>query len=67
MLLGDVVVGRFLMVGVRERLVGPLRILLALPYLGFVTESSVLVGCVVSFVGWVGWVGFAAGPHYRSA
>ena len=55
MLLGDVVVGRFLSVAVRERLVGPLRILLALPYLGFVTAPSVLVACLLSFVASIGF------------
>ena len=35
MLIGDVVVGRFVPTALRDRLIGPLRFLLAVPYLGF--------------------------------
>ena len=55
MLLGDVVVGRFLTAPARERLVGPLRLLLAAPYLAFVLVPSVPVACALSFVASVGF------------
>jgi MFS family permease len=40
MLLGDVVVGRFLPVALRDRAIGPLRLLLAAPYLAFFLVPS---------------------------
>jgi MFS family permease len=55
MLLGDVVVGRFSPPHVRERLVEPLRILLALPYLGFALSPSVPMACLLAFVGSIGF------------
>jgi MFS family permease len=55
MMLGDVVVGRFLPVHVRERLVGPLRVMLALPYLAVVMEPSVPVLCGLIFAASVGF------------
>jgi len=55
MLLGDIMVGRFLSVDIRERLVGPLRILLAVPYLGFGLAPSVSLACLLVFVASVGF------------
>jgi predicted MFS family arabinose efflux permease len=55
MLLGDIVVGRFLTEAVRERLVGPLRILLAVPYLGFATAPTLPLACVLAFVASIGF------------
>jgi predicted MFS family arabinose efflux permease len=55
MLLGDVVVGRFVRVDVRDRLIGPLRILLALPYLAFFLVPSLPVAAVLVFVASVGY------------
>ncbi|WP_020575140.1 MFS transporter [Actinopolymorpha alba] len=55
MLLGDVVVGRFLPVPVRDRLIGPLRILLALPYLAFVLVPSLPVASLLVFVASIGY------------
>lgn len=53
MLLGDIVVGRFVPSRVRDRLVVPLRLLLAAPYLLFALSPSVpvaaLLGLVASF------------------
>jgi MFS family permease len=55
MLLGDIVVGRFLPAHVRERLVGPLRFLLALPYLGFAFAPTLPLSCLLAFVASVGF------------
>jgi predicted MFS family arabinose efflux permease len=44
MLAGDVVVGRFLPHHVRDRLVNPLRFLLAVPFLAFWFQPSIAVG-----------------------
>ncbi len=55
MLLGDIVVGRFLPAYIRERFVEPLRILLALPYLGFALAPSVPLACLLAFVASVGF------------
>jgi MFS family permease len=55
MLLGDVLVGRFVSAAVRERLVEPLRLLLAAPYLAFALVPSVPVACALSFVASVGF------------
>lgn len=55
MLAGDVVVGRFVPEGVRDRLVEPLRFLLALPYLGFVLVPHLLVAAVLSVVASFGY------------
>jgi predicted MFS family arabinose efflux permease len=57
MLLGDIVVGRFVPESVRDRLVEPLRLLLAVPYLGFVLVPT-LPGAMV--LGFVASAGFAA-------
>jgi MFS family permease len=55
MLLGDIVVGRFLPAAVRERLVGPLRLLLALPYLGFALAPGAPLACLLAFVASAGF------------
>lgn len=55
MLLGDIVVGRFLPADVRERLIAPLRILLALPYLAFAIAPPLPLACLVAFVASVGF------------
>lgn len=55
MLLGDVLVGRFVSERVRERLVQPLRILLALPYLAFLTHPPLAVAAVLGFVASIGY------------
>jgi predicted MFS family arabinose efflux permease len=58
MLLGDVVVGRFVGAGLRDRLIEPLRLLLALPYLAFLLAPPLAVAMVA---GLVASVGYAAG------
>ncbi|HSU73414.1 MAG TPA: MFS transporter, partial [Terrabacter sp.] len=55
MLLGDVVVGRFLAVGVRDRLIGPLRLLLAVPYLAFFLVPSLPYAAALAFVASAGY------------
>jgi MFS family permease len=55
MLLGDIVVGRFLAVGVRDRLIGPLRLLLAVPYLAFFLVPSLPYAASLAFVASVGY------------
>jgi MFS family permease len=55
MLLGDVAVGRFVPESVRERLVQPLRILLALPYLAFLAHPSLTVAAALGFVASIGY------------
>lgn len=55
MLLGDVVVGRFLPVAVRDRLIGPLRLLLAVPYLAFFAVPSLPWAAALAFVASVGY------------
>jgi predicted MFS family arabinose efflux permease len=50
MLLGDVVVGRFVPPAVRDRLLTPLRLLLAAPYLGFALHPPLVVAPVLAFV-----------------
>ena len=55
MLLGDVVVGRFVPGAVRDRLVEPLRLLLAVPYLGFVFVPSVPAAMALGFVASAGF------------
>lgn len=57
MLVGDVVVGRFVPAGLRERLVQPLRVLLAAPYLALLLHPAVPV---VAVLGLVASVGYAA-------
>lgn len=55
MLLGDVVVGRFASAAWRDRLVDPLRMLLALPYLGFFLDPPVPVAIGLGFVASFGY------------
>lgn len=55
MLFGDVVVGRFVPEGIRERLVQPLRVLLALPYLAFLAHPSPAVAAALGFVASIGY------------
>ena len=55
MLLGDVVVGRFLSTGLRDRLIGPLRFLLAVPYLAFFLVPSLPHAAVLAFVASIGY------------
>ena len=55
MLLGDVVVGRFLSVPLRDRLIGPLRLLLAVPYLAFFLLPSLACAAVLAFVASAGY------------
>lgn len=55
MLLGDVVVGRFLPVAVRDRLIGPLRLLLAVPYLAFFLVPSLPCAAAFTFVASIGY------------
>ena len=55
MLLGDVVVGRFVPSDVRDRLIGPLRILLALPYLAFCVVPALPAAALLVFVASVGY------------
>ncbi|MGN9802792.1 MFS transporter [Micromonospora sp. L32] len=58
MLIGDVVVGRFLTVARRERWVPALRLLLAVPYLVFLLSPPLPLAMVVALIA---SVGFAAG------
>jgi MFS family permease len=55
MLAGDVVVGRFLPHDVRDRLVNPLRFLLAVPFLAFWFHPSIGVAMVLGLVAAIGY------------
>jgi MFS family permease len=55
MLLGDVVVGRFVPPRRRDRMVEPLRLLLALPYLGFWFSPAPAVALLLGFVAAAGY------------
>ena len=55
MLLGDVVVGRFLTAGVRDRLVNPLRFLLAAPFLLFWFEPPLVAAMALGLVAAIGY------------
>lgn len=55
MLLGDVVVGRFVPPVLRDRLLTPLRLLLAVPYLGFLAQPPGIVAPVLAFVASAGY------------
>jgi predicted MFS family arabinose efflux permease len=55
MLLGDVAVGRFVAPHGRDRLIEPLRLLLALPYLGFIFSPSLPTAVGLAFVAAVGY------------
>ena len=55
MLTGDVVVGRFLPHHVRDRLVNPLRFLLAVPFLAFWFHPSIWVAMALGLVAAIGY------------
>jgi MFS family permease len=55
MLLGDVVVGRFIPPHQRDRFIEPLRMLLAVPYLGFVFSPPPAVALVLGFAASAGY------------
>ncbi|MBF4163693.1 MFS transporter [Nocardioides acrostichi] len=55
MLTGDVVMGRLVPPTHRDRVVTPLRLLLALPYLGFALDPGLPVALVLGFVASVGY------------
>lgn len=55
MLLGDVTVGRYVPESLRDRLIGPLRYLLAVPYLAFVFVPSLPLSCLLGFVASAGF------------
>lgn len=55
MLVGDVVVGRFVSERSRDRLIEPLRLLLAVPYLAFVFLPSLPYAAVLAFVASAGY------------
>ncbi|MEV4347764.1 MFS transporter [Actinoplanes sp. NPDC049596] len=74
MLVGDVVMGRFVPPRRRDRLIEPLRLLLALPYLGFLFAPSPAAALVLAFVASAGYAASlplqerlvgAAGPDMR--
>lgn len=55
MLLGDVLVGRFVPPERRDRLIEPLRFLLAIPYVGFAFAPSLGLALVLTFVASIGY------------
>jgi predicted MFS family arabinose efflux permease len=55
MMTGDVLVGRFAPQGWRDRLIEPLRLLLALPYLAFFLAPPAAVAALVGFLAAVGY------------
>ena len=55
MLTGDIVVGRFLPEPVRQRLVVPLRLLLAVPFLVMFTDPPVVVAALAGLIGAFGY------------
>ncbi|GAA0452462.1 membrane protein [Paractinoplanes deccanensis] len=55
MLLGDVVMGRFVPPRHRDRTIEPLRMLLALPYLGFAFSPPLAVALVLAFIASAGY------------
>ena len=55
MLLGDVLMGRFIAPEKRDRLIEPMRFLLAVPYLGFVFSPDLAVALVLTFVASIGY------------
>jgi predicted MFS family arabinose efflux permease len=55
MLLGDIAMGRFIPPERRDRLIEPMRFLLALPYFGFVFSPSLGVALVLTFVASIGY------------
>jgi len=55
MLVGDVVMGRFVPPHLRDRLVEPARLLLAVPYLAFFLHPALPLACALSVVASVGY------------
>lgn len=55
MLLGDVIVGRFVDQRAGDRLIGPLYLLLAAPYLVFLTDPAVPVAAAAGFAASIGY------------
>ena len=55
MLLGDILVGRFLSDRLRDRLLEPLRVLLAAPYLVFLADPGILIAGLAGFVASIGY------------
>lgn len=55
MLLGDFVIGRFTPTRTRDRLIVPLRFLLALPFLGFLLGPPVPIALALAFVASIGY------------
>ena len=55
MLLGDIAVGRFVPPRLRDRLIEPMRFLLAAPYLAFAFSPSLGVALVLTFVASIGY------------
>lgn len=55
MLVGDVVMGRFVPAAWRDRLVEPMRLLLAVPWLLFVLQPSIPLACVLAAVSSIGY------------
>jgi MFS family permease len=55
MLVGDIAIGRFIPAALRRRLVGPLRLLLALPYLLFLLHPGLLVASIAGFTASIGY------------
>jgi hypothetical protein len=55
MLAGDVLMGRVVPPPIRDRLVEPARLLLAVPWLAFFLQPSILVACALAAVASVGY------------
>lgn len=55
MLLGEVLIGRVVPPHRRDRLIGPLRMLLALPYLGLALDPGLGIALVLGFLASVGY------------
>ncbi len=55
MLAGDVAMGRFVPPAWRDRLVGPARLLLAVPWLLFLLQPGIVAACVLAAVASVGY------------
>lgn len=55
MLLGDIIIGRFVHSAVRDRLVIPLRVLLAAPFLVFWVHPPLAWACLLAAVGAFGY------------
>lgn len=55
MMAGDLIVGRFVPAGVRDRCIGPLRLLLAVPYLAFLLGPPQALAVVLGFLASAGY------------